>query len=214
MPDSNVGFTAGTGTTTDTWQMPSGDHRQVMVKDVRGIEEYRATSFRIPGNAVAGGMRLGGLFNATANTVVVVNFVAIDLYQTATKLVTVEPWLFRVRRMFGAGATGGAVLTKVAMGDTTTASDASVTARGGSSADGTGVALSGDNTGGIITQEFLGRMFTAVNYEMADRVELINNSRIVLGYNQGLMLHVDTAGAAVPATDSFVFTINWTEYPA
>lgn len=212
MPNSNIAITAGAGTMVDTFVMPNGDHRQYMIDEGHGGFRGRFVTPRTPGRA-ATAHNLAALHNATASAVTVdVEFVAIDIYQTVIKAVTVPPSIIRLSR-FTAVPTGGTAATKTSL-DTSFASSASVTAWQDASAEGTSSATALTITPGSgITQEFAPRMITAAGYEPADRVEFMNVGKITLRPLEGVVLHaVSVAGTSEPVTDMYIATMAWEEY--
>ena len=212
MADSSVAITSGAGTNIDTFTVPGGDHRQVVIVGDRGGYQGRATSFITPGRA-ATAHNLSAIHNATGATVYVdVTFVAIDCYQTVIKAITVPPPLVRISR-FTAVPTGGTALTKAAL-DTGMASASSVTVWGDASADRTssGTALT-ITPGAGLTQEFAPRFVTAAGYEIADRQEFLTTGEVTLRPLEGLVVHlVSPAGTSEPVTDMFCVSWRWEEY--
>lgn len=178
----------------------------------------RVSTFRTPGRAGTTGQKIFALHNATGSTVIVdIEKIAIDIYQTVIKAVTVPPPIIRAVR-FTAVPTNGTVLTKVPE-DTSLVSNSAVTAWGDASADGTssGTALTitltpGSNT---ITQEFAPRMITAAGYEMFDRTTFFEDEGVAITLRplEGLCVYLDYATATMnPVTDMWMVAARWTEY--
>jgi hypothetical protein len=174
----------------------------------------RAQTFRTPGRAGTTGQKIFALHNATGSTkVVYLNQVTVDLMQTVVKAVTVAPPIIRVHR-FTAVPTNGTALTKVQK-DTTLSSNASVTAWGDASADGTGSGTTLTVTipaNSILTQEFAPRLITAAGYEMFDRTEMLVNQSIVLRALEGIVVFLDYVLATQnPVTDMWIVGCDWYE---
>ena len=217
MPDSSVAITAGSGTTIDTYQLGSGDHRQIMIPGDHGGFDGKFTTYRIPGRAGTTGQNLAALYNATGSTVVVnVQFIGVDVYQTVIKAVTVAPPTIRIHKLTNI-PTNGTAGFKVAS-DSTVATNASVTTYQDASAEGTlsGTALAFTQTTASsgLTHEFAPRMITAAGYEMADRAEFLQGSNnVLLRANEGVGVRLDyTLATQNPATDIWIVTIHWEEY--
>lgn len=214
MGDSAVAITAGSGTNIDTYQLSGGDHRQVvMVASTHGGYHGRMGTFVIPGRA-ATAHNLAAIHNATGSAVLVdLQFVAVDLYQTVIKAITVPPPVVRLSR-FTAVPTNGTAATKAPEDTGSTATNASVTVWQDASADRTssGTALT-ITPGATLTQEFAPRMVTAAGYEMSDRMEFLTNGAITLRALEGIVVNlVSPAGTSEPTTDMFVVTMKWEEY--
>ncbi len=217
MPDFDATLTSGVeakgyregATTADPWVqyvIPTQDH----VVSFKG----RAATFRTPGRAAVS-HKILALHNASGSAVLVdVHKITVDLYQTVAKAVTVPPPIFRLSR-FTALPTGGTALSQVAE-DTAQTSNASVTTWQDASADGTsGTALAITvPAGNAITQEYAPRLITAAGYEVADRMEFLNDSgTITLRALQGVALEVvSPAGTSEPITDMFIASVAWDEY--
>lgn len=214
MPNSSVPITAGAGTPVDTYAVPGGDHRQIVIVGDHGGFEGRFTTPIIPGRA-ATAHNLAALHNATGSTVVVdIRFVAVDTYQTVIKAITVPPPVVRISR-FTALPTGGNAGTKVSS-DTSVATNASVTVWQDASADRTSSTTALTITpSGTLTQEYIPRMITAAGYEPADRQEFLVNATVTLRALEGIVVHlVSPAGTSEPITDMFAVTMGWEEYIA
>jgi len=199
------GYRRGT-LTTDGW-----DQYVVPVKD--RIESYRgrAGTFRIPGLAGTTGQKLLSIHNATGSTTIVdIEHITMDVYQTAAKLVA--PPILRAHRVTVLPS-GGAALGKVAE-DSSLTSSASVTLLQGASADGTGVALVATiPAASILTQEHVPRALTLAGYEPADRVEFLAAGPITLRALEGIVLNLDyTVATSNPITDMYVLGIKWSEW--
>ncbi len=174
----------------------------------------RANTFRTPGRAGTSGQYIFALHNATGSTkVVTINQITVDLVGTAAKAVTVLPPVIRVYR-FTALPTGGTALSKMAK-DTALTSNASITALGDASADGTssGSALNAIiGSGDVLAQEFAPRLITAAGFESADRMHMLENRGIVLRALQGIVVRLDyTAVGQNPITDMWIVGCDWYE---
>ncbi|MEO7667597.1 MAG: hypothetical protein ABIU97_11285 [Dehalococcoidia bacterium] len=174
----------------------------------------RACTFRTLGRAGTTGQKLLSLHNATGSPVkVTVTKVFLDLWQTVVKLVTVAPPIIRLWKVT-ALPTNGSALTKNEIGGTTTSS-ASVTVLGDASADGTGSATTLTATlpaGTFISQQTASRMITAAGYEMADRIEFLENTEVTLNALEGLVVFLDYVLATQnPVTDMWLAGIEWSE---
>lgn len=174
----------------------------------------RASTFRTLGRAGTVGQNILSLHNATGSAVTVnVNKVMIDLYQTVVKAITVAPPVLRLWKVTVLPSNGTA-LAKTKIGGSST-SNASVTVLGDASADGTGsgTTLTATRpTGTFISQEFAPRFITAAGYEMADRIEWLGGTEVVLGPLEGLVVFLDyTAAGSNPITDMWIADIEWTE---
>ncbi len=174
----------------------------------------RVTTFRTPGRAGTTGQKLFALHNATGSTKIVhVNVITVDIYQTVVKAVTVAPPVIRIHR-FTAIPTNGTALTKVSK-DTSLSANASITAWGDASADGTLSATTLTVTipaNSCVSQEFAPRLITAVGYEMFDRTEMVVGYDIVLRPLEGLAVNLDyTLATQNPATDMWIVGCDWWE---
>jgi len=174
----------------------------------------RVTTFRTPGRAGTVGQRIFALHNATGSTKIVhLNQIAVDLVVSVVKAVTVLPPVIRVHR-FTALPTNGTALTKVSK-DTALTTNASVTAWGDSSADGTSSATTLTITipaGSALTQEFAGRLITAAGYEPMDRTELLVDKDIILRPLEGIVVNLDYILATQnPITDMWLVSCDWWE---
>ena len=174
----------------------------------------RASTFNTPGRAGTVGQKILSLHNATGSTVTVkVRKVVVDLACTVVKAITVAPPIIRLWKVTVL-PTNGTALTKNKIGGTSTSS-ASVTVLGDASADNTGSATTLTATlptGTIITQEFAPRFITAAGYEMADRIEFLEDTEITLTALEGVVLFLDyTAAGQNPTTDRWIAGIEWTE---
>jgi hypothetical protein len=137
----------------------------------------------------------------------------VDIAATVIKAVTVLPPVIRLYKVTVL-PTNGTAMTKVKIGGTTT-SNAAVTVLQDASAESTlsGTALTATlPAGSIITQEWAPRLITAAGYEMADRIEFLGDSEVVLGALEGVVLFLDYSLATQnPATDIWTATIEWVE---
>lgn len=186
----------------------------VQTTDANATFRGRAQTFRTPGRAGTAGQKIFALHNATGSTkIVTFNQLRVDLVQTVVKAVTVLPPVIRVHR-FTAVPTNGTALSKVAK-DTALASNASITAWGDASADGTGSATTLTVTipaGNMLSQEFAPRLITAVGYEMAGRIEMLVGQEIKLRALEGVVVFLDYVLATQnPVTDMWIVGCDWTE---
>lgn len=175
-----------------------------------------AATFITPGRAAVS-QKLLALHNATASTVLVnVNRIIVDCLNTVAKLPTVIPPVIRIHR-FTAVPTNGTVLSKVAE-DTNNSSNASVTAWGDASADGTSSGTTLTVTipaGSIIRQIWAPRLITAAGYEPIDTAQfLIGEPDITLRALEGIAVFLDQATVTTgnPTTDRWLAQIYWDEY--
>ncbi len=172
----------------------------------------RAATFRTPGRAGTAGQKIFALHNATGSTKIVrINRLFVDKVETVVKAVTVLPPLIRANR-FTAVPTNGTALAKTGK-DTAQTSNASVTAWGDASADGTGSGTTLTITpGACIAQEFAPRLITAAGYEMADRIALLDGEDIMLRPLEGIVVFLDYVLATQnPTTDMWTVTCDWWE---
>jgi hypothetical protein len=218
MADSAVPITAGAGTNIDTFTMPNGDHRQVVMVNDHGSYSGKAATFRIPGRAGTVGQKLFSIHNATGSTIVAeVHKITIDLVQTVVKAVTVLPPAIRLWKVTVL-PTNGTAATKVTEDSSSTASSASVTVLQDASADGTSSATALTATlpaGTIVSEEFAPRLITAAGYEMFDRTEFMSDplESVVLRPLEGLVVFADYVLATQnPITDMWLVGCRWEEY--
>ena len=218
MADSSVPITAGTGTNIDTFTMPNGDHRQVVMVGDHGSYRGRVATFRIPGRAGTAGQKLFSIHNATGSTIVAeVHKITIDLVQTVIKAVTVLPPVIRLWKVTVL-PTNGTAATKVSEDSSSTATSASVTVLQDASADGTSSATALTATlpaGTIVSEEFAPRLITAAGYEMFDRTEFMSDplESVVLRPLEGLVVFLDYVLATQnPITDMWLVGARWEEY--
>jgi len=175
----------------------------------------RVNTFRSPGRAGTVGQKLFALHNATGSTkFVIINQVYVDVAHTAAIVVGTVPVIARIHR-FTALPTNGTALTKVAK-DTALTSNASITAWGDASADGT---ISGTtltipiSAGTMLTQEFAPRIITAAGIEIFDRTEFLTGSEVELRALEGIVLFLDyVAAAANPTTSFWTAGCDWAEF--
>lgn len=175
----------------------------------------RCGTFRMPGLAGTAGQKIFAIHNATGSTKIVkVNQIAVDLYVTVVKAVTVAPPIIRLHRVtvLPTGGTAGSKVSK----DTSLTTNASVTLFQHASADGTGgTAITATiPAGSIITQEMAPRLITAAGYEMADRITFLDTSEgVVLRALEGIVVNLDyTLATQNPVTDMWTVTADWDEY--
>lgn len=174
----------------------------------------RANTFRTPGRAGTAGQKIFALHNATGSTkVVTINQLAVDLVCTVVKAVTVLPPVIRIHR-FTALPTNGTSLAKTAR-DSSLSSNASVTAWGDASADGTSSATALTVTipaNSMLTQEFAPRLITAAGYEMFDRTVLLEDAQVTLRALEGIVVFLDyTLATQNPTTDMWIVSADWDE---
>jgi hypothetical protein len=211
----NLGYTPGSGATVATTDV-GGVHFQKFIPtaEPHGSFRGRVQTFRTPGRAGTTGQKIFALHNATGSTKIVhINQLAVDIVCTVIKAVTVLPPVIRVHR-FTAVPTNGTALTKVAK-DTVLSSNASVTAWGDASADGTNSATALTVTipsNSMLAQEFAPRLITAAGYEMFDRTEMMVGYDIVLRALEGIVVNLDyTLATQNPTTDMWIVGCDWFE---
>lgn len=205
----NIRASDGTGGTFVNQIVPVTDGEEINAS-FRG----RAQTFRTPGRAGTTGQKIFALHNATGSTkVITINQLTVDLVATVVKAVTVLPPVIRIHR-FTALPTNGTALSKVAK-DTALTTNASVTAWGDASADGTGSATTLTVTipaSSMLTQEFAPRLITAAGYEMFDRTEMLADQSIVLRPLEGVVVFLDYVLATQnPVTDMWIVGCDWYE---
>jgi hypothetical protein len=211
----NVAITPGSGATIAAKDVGGVLYQQfVPASEPHASFRGRAQTFRTPGRAGTTGQKILALHNATGSTKIVhINQVTVDLVCTVVKAVTVLPPVIRIHR-FTAVPTNGTVLTKTQK-DTALSSNASITAWGDASADGTnsGTALAVTiPAGSMLTQEFAPRFITAAGYEMFDRTEMLVGYDVVLRALEGIAVNLDyTLATQNPTTDMWVAGIDWFE---
>jgi len=218
MADSSIAITAGTGTAVDTYTVPNGDHRQVVMVGDHGAYAGKASTFRIPGRAGTTGQKLFSIHNATGSTIVAeVHKILVDVVATVVLAVTVLPPVIRLWKVTVLPSNGTAV-TKVAEDSSSTASSSSVTVLQDASADGTSSSTALAATlpaGTVVSEEFAPRLITAAGYEMFDRVEFMADEleSIVLRPLEGLVLFLDyTLATQNPVTNMWLIGCRWEEY--
>jgi len=218
MADSSIAITAGTGTAVDTFTMPNGDHRQVVMVNDHGSYAGKAATFTIPGRAGTAGQKLFSIHNATGSTIVAeVHKITIDLVQTVIKAVTVMPPVIRLWKVTVL-PTNGTAATKVAEDSSSTATSASVTVLQDASANGTSSTTALTATlpaGTVVSEEFAPRLLTAAGYEMFDRTEFMSDplESVVLRPLEGLVVFLDyTLATQNPVTDMWLVGARWEEY--
>ncbi len=174
----------------------------------------RVATFRTLGRAGTAGQKIFALHNATGSTKVVhINQMFVDVAHTAAIVVGTIPVIIRIHR-FTAIPTNGTALTKVSK-DTSLTANASITAWGDASADGTGSATTLTVTipaGNLISQEFTPRIVTAAGIEFFDRTEFLTDKDVVLRALEGVVVFLDyTTTAANPATAHWTVGCDWWE---
>ncbi len=205
----SVGADGAFRDTSTTYPFP------VAVIGQTALFEGRASTFRTVGKATAAIRRYLSIFNATGSgRNVRLNVMNIDFMQTAAIAIGVIAPPIRVYRIT-AVPTGGTALTKVAK-DTALSSHANVTLLGDASADGTNSATTitaTTSSGAHLTQEYFPRLITGAGYEVADRIDLLNDRDVILRPGEGLVLGSDiTLATQEPATVMSICTIDWTEF--
>jgi hypothetical protein len=218
MADSSIAITAGSGTAVDTFTMPNGDHRQVVMVNDHGSYSGKAATFTIPGRAGTAGQKLFSIHNATGSTIVAeVHKITIDLVQTVIKAVTVMPPVIRLWKVTVL-PTNGTACTKVTEDSSSTATSASVTVLQDASANGTSSTTALTATlpaGTVVSEEFAPRLLTAAGYEMFDRTEFMSDplESVVLRPLEGLVVFLDyTLATQNPITDMWLVGARWEEY--
>jgi hypothetical protein len=211
----NLGYTPGSGATVATTDV-GGVHFQKFIPtaEPHGSFRGRVQTFRTPGRAGTTGQKIFALHNATGSTKIVhINQLAVDIVCTVVKAVTVLPPIIRIHR-FTAVPTNGTALTKTAK-DTALTSNASVTAWGDASSDGTNSATALTITipsNSMLAQEFAPRLITAAGYEMFDRTEMLVGYDIVLRALEGIVVNLDyTLATQNPTTDMWIVGCDWFE---
>jgi hypothetical protein len=204
------GYRRGT-VSTDSW-----DQYVIPIRDRIVSYSGRVSTFITPGRAAVG-QKLLALHNATGSSVIVcVNRITVDVLHTAVKAVTIVPPVVRIHR-FTAIPTNGTTLTKTPM-DSSQSSNASVTAWGDASADGTGSGTTLTVTipaGSCLHQKYGPRVFTAVGYEPIDTAPFFEGEPdITLRALEGICVFLDQAVVTTgnPSTDRWISTIDWEEY--
>jgi hypothetical protein len=211
----NVPITPGVGTSIATKDVGGVQFQEVIpTEEPHATFRGRAQTFRTPGRAGVAGQKILALHNAAGSTKIIhVNALTVDLFQTVVKAVTVPPPIIRVHRFTVVPSSGNAV-AKVAK-DSALSSNASVTAWGDASADGTNSVAALAVTipaNSLLAQEFAPRLLTAAGYEMFDRTELLVGYDIVLRALEGIVVNLDYAAATQnPITDMWVAGIDWFE---
>lgn len=218
MANSSVGITAGSGTNIDTFTVPGGDHRQVVLLGDHGGYQGRCGTFLVKGRAAIS-QNLFAIHNATGSTVAVdVRKMTVDILRTAANAVMTDYVIIRLYK-FTAVPTNGASVTKVAVDSGSgQSSSASVTLWQDSTADANttqptalAVTLSGST---IVTQEITGRLFTAVGYEPNDRIDFLAGDLevVTLRALEGLVVAVNGTTGSNSNTTFYTVTCQWEEY--
>lgn len=221
MPE--IDTSAVSGVTARGYRRGATDWDQFVVPVRDRIVSFtgRATTFITPGRAAVG-QKILALHNATSSTVIVnVNRIRVDvlLAPAAGVAPTVVPPLVRIHR-FTAVPTNGTVLAKTGL-DTAASSNASVTAWGDASADGTssGTTLT-VTAGAVLSQAWSPRIIvigTSASsfYEPQDPVEFFTGEPdVTLRALEGLVVFLDQATTTTgnPTTSRWVATVDWDEY--
>lgn len=200
--------------------------QRVEVIDGSRIITYkgRANTFRTPGRAGTAGQKILSIHNATGSPVKCrVNKMWVDVVHAAAAGVapTVIPPIIRMWKVTVV-PTNGNTLTKVPM-DSSFTSDASITVRGDSSADGTGSTTTLTATlpaGTILTEEYGPRVLVvgtsaSTFYEMFDRETFLDSDLdyVTLNALEGVVLFLDyTVATANPTSDHWIAGVEWEEY--
>jgi len=175
---------------------------------------FLSTTFRIPGSA-ATTQNLLTIENATGSAVtVILRHLMIQMDATAA-LTAVMPQ-FKCSRFTGA-ATGGTAMTKSQF-DSAVSSNASVTIRGGASADGTAAAITA-TPGVAMWQQFGLRLHTAVGMVATTDLDMLpvlvaDNvlAPFKLAANESLVVHlIATATTSNPSTNHYFVNAVWEE---
>lgn len=218
MADSSVPITAGSGTNVDTFTMPNGDHRQVVMVGDHGSYSGHASTFRIPGRAGTTGQKLFSIHNDTGSSIVAdIKKITVDNAVTVIKAVTVLPPIIRLWKVTVLPSNGTAV-TKVTDDSSSTATSASITVLQDASADGTGSGTALTATlpaGTIFAQAIAPRLITAVGYESQDRLEFLGGEgeSLTLRPLEGLVVFLDyTLATQNPTTDMWIVGCRWEEF--
>ncbi|MBA3243243.1 MAG: hypothetical protein H0T60_18640 [Acidobacteria bacterium] len=174
----------------------------------------RASTYRTVGRAGTVARRLLTIWNPVGSGKnVYVNALFVDFAALAAMAVTVIPPAIRVYRITAA-PTNGTVITKNAK-DTTLTSVAGIEIRGDASADGTNSAsaLAATTTAGaMLTQEFFPRLITAAGYEVADRIDFLQEAGVIVRPGEGLCMSSDiTLATQEPAGILTIASIDWWE---
>lgn len=206
------GYRRGAGGTDDV------DQYVVPVRDRIVSFSGRASTFITPGRGAVS-QKILALHNATGSSVIVcINRIVVDVLSTVTKAITVVPPVIRVHR-FTAVPTNGTTLTKTPM-DSSQSSNASVTAWGDASADGTGSGTTLTVTipaGSILHQKYAPRLFgtAPIGYEPIDSAAFFEGEPdITLRALEGVCVFLDAATNTTgnPSTDRWVAMVDFEEY--
>mgnify|MGYP003452564393 CR=1 FL=1 len=189
--------------------------KQEIVAGLRSTPTFRASTFRIPGRAGTTGQNIFAIHNATGSSVAVqLKKLRVDLTATVVKAVTVLPPMVRAYKVTVL-PTNGTAVTKVAMDSTATASSSAVTLFQDASADGTSSASALTATipaGAVLRGDFAPRLITAAGYEMADKIDLLQDAIVTLNPLEGIVVVLDYVLATQnPITDMWMVTAEWSE---
>jgi hypothetical protein len=176
---------------------------------------FISTTFRIPGSAAVA-QNLLTIENATGSAIVV-RMRRLVMMMDATAVLTAVMPQFKCSRFAGAG-TGGTAMTKSVFDSLATASNASVTVRGGASADGTASAITA-TPGVALWQQFGMRMHTVVGQVISGECDmlpaLVADSALApftLRANESIVVHVVAAVlSSNPATNWYIVNAVWEE---
>lgn len=176
------------------------------------IFKGRSCGFNTPGRAGTAGQKVLSFYN-TGTPSVYITRVMIDLACTVVKAITVAPPVIRLYKVTVA-PTNGTVLAKNKIGGSG-ASDAGVVVRGDASGDNTGSASALTATlpaGAFVAQEHAPRFITGAGYEMADRIEFLDDTEVEVKTNEGVVLALDyTLATQNPTTDRWLPALEWRE---
>jgi hypothetical protein len=172
---------------------------------------HSAAGFRTLG-AAAVAQNLFAIFNTTGAVAVDVRRLVVQMDATAV-LTAVMP-IIKLCRCPWATATGGTVLTKVDWA--ATASNAAVTVRGGTNADGGGATAITASVGTSMWQQYGMRLHTAVGQVLGVDNNVLSaiseNYPVRLATAEGLLVHIVAAATASnPATNHYFVQVAWEE---
>ncbi len=177
---------------------------EAIVLDDRALTIWQGGcgSFRTPGSGAAG-QKLASLWNAVGSgVVVIVDYAGMIMdYTTNSGTVRAVSW-----SIITTAPTGGTILTPVPFDTTSGAQSADVTARGGSSADGTASALTA-TPGDHLRRGFHWHANTAVQQYLTE-LDKRAGKRIHLREGEGLLCTIsDTSSASA----SHIVNFDWRE---
>lgn len=206
----------GTGKKLRTYDKGAPGHDQYVIPTSERKVSFRGkfASFLIPGSA-ATPQNLLSVENAVGSGVLVA-VRELKVFTSMTAASAVRSPNLSVYRITTA-PTGGTVATKASM-DSGEASSASVTVRGGASADGTASAITATAAGARLHGAFANRLHTlagVVNDQLP--AELISQARdgqdLILRAGEFMLLQLAVAAAADNiATRFFLVDVEWDEF--